>query len=41
MVADANAANSDGELNATLHTIYRSFGDVRSTDEVLAAIGSG
>ncbi|MFW2334236.1 isochorismatase family protein [Ilumatobacter sp.] len=40
MVADANAANSDDELNATLHTVYRSFGDVRSTDEVLDAIAS-
>ena len=35
MVADANAAIRDEDLNATLHTIYRSFGDVRPTDEVL------
>lgn len=41
MVADANAANTDDELNATLHTVYRSFGDVRSADDVLAAIGGG
>lgn len=33
MVADANAAKCDQDLNATLHTIYRSFGDVRTTDE--------
>lgn len=29
MVADANAAVCDRDLNSTLHTIYRSFGDVR------------
>lgn len=34
MVADANAAARDHDLNATLHTIYRSFGDVRSTAEI-------
>ncbi|MGA5037130.1 isochorismatase family protein [Streptomyces capoamus] len=39
MVADANAARSDQEHNATLHTIYRSFGDVRTTDEVVELIG--
>ncbi len=39
MVADANAALTDADLNATLHTFYRSFGDVRSTDELLALIG--
>lgn len=39
MVADANAAGTDAELNATLHTVYRSFGDVRPTDEVLGLIG--
>ncbi len=39
MVADANAARRDQDLNATLHTIYRSFGDVRPTSEVLALIG--
>jgi nicotinamidase-related amidase len=38
MVADANAARRDSELNATLHTIYRSFGDVRPTGEVLDMI---
>lgn len=40
MVADANAARCDRDLNATLHTIYRSFGDVRPTGEVLGMIDS-
>jgi nicotinamidase-related amidase len=40
MVADANAAMRDQDHNATLHTIYRSFGDVRSTAEVIAMIES-
>lgn len=39
MVADANAAVRDQDLNATLHTIYRSFGDVRPTGEVLRLLG--
>ncbi|GAA2434550.1 cysteine hydrolase [Actinomadura vinacea] len=38
MVADANAARCDRDHNATLHTIYRSFGDVRPTADVLAMI---
>ncbi|MFC4908515.1 isochorismatase family protein [Actinomadura gamaensis] len=38
MVADANAARRDDEHNATLHTFYRSFGDVRSTEDVLDMI---
>jgi nicotinamidase-related amidase len=38
MVADANAARRDQDLNATLHTIYRSYGDVRSTADVVALI---
>jgi nicotinamidase-related amidase len=38
MVADANAARRDQDHNATLHTIYRSFGDVRSTAEVIGMI---
>ena len=38
MVADGNAARCDGDLNATLHTVYRSFGDVRSTAELLALL---
>lgn len=39
MVADANAARRDQDHNATLHTVYRTFGDVRPTTEVLALIG--
>ena len=38
MVADANAAVRDQDLNATLHTIYRSFGDVRPTDDLIAML---
>lgn len=38
MVADANAAVSDQSHNATLHTIYRSFGDVRPTEEIIGLI---
>ena len=40
MVADANAAARDEDLNATLHTVYRSFGDVRPTDEVLGLLSA-
>ena len=39
VVADANAARRDEDHNATLHTVYRSFGDVRPTSEVLGLIG--
>ena len=35
MVADANAARRDADHNAALHNIYRSFGDVRPTAEVI------
>lgn len=38
MVADANAARRDQDLNATLHTIYRSYGDVRSTSDLIKMI---
>lgn len=38
LAADANAARTDAEHNATLHTIYRSFGDVRPTAEILDLI---
>lgn len=41
MVADANAARRDRDLNATLHTIYRTFGDVRPTADVLKLIAAG
>jgi len=34
LVADATAAVTDDMLNATLRTVYRSFGDVRSATEV-------
>jgi ureidoacrylate peracid hydrolase len=38
MVSDANAAMSDEEHNATLANVAVRFGDVRSTDEVLALL---
>lgn len=38
MIADANAARRDEDLNATLYTIYRSYGDVRSTEDVITLI---
>ena len=38
VVADANAAMRDQDLNASLHTIYRTFDDVRPTCEVLALV---
>lgn len=40
MIADANAARRDQDHNATLYTIYRSFGDVRPTSEVLGLINA-
>lgn len=36
MVSDANATRTDEEHNATLATVAILFGDVRSTDEVVA-----
>jgi nicotinamidase-related amidase len=41
MVADANAARRDQDLNATRYTIYRSFGDVRPTAELLELLAAG
>jgi nicotinamidase-related amidase len=41
LVADACAAVDDRTHNATLHTVYRSFGDVRPTDEVEALLAAG
>lgn len=41
MVADANAAMSDADLNATLRTVYRSFGDVRTVSEIVPLLGNG
>ena len=39
-VSDANAALSDAEHNATLTSILRVFGDVPTTDEVVALISA-
>jgi nicotinamidase-related amidase len=41
MVADANAAVRDQDHNAALHTVYRTFGDVRPTSDVVELIESG
>jgi nicotinamidase-related amidase len=41
MVADANAARRDQDHNGALHNIYRSFGDVRPTAEVLDLVDAG
>lgn len=41
MVADANAARRDQDHNATLYTVYRTFGDVRPTAEVITMIEAG
>ena len=38
MIADANSARRDEDHNATLYTIYRTFGDVRTTDETIGLI---
>lgn len=41
LVADATATGTDEAHNATLRTVYRSFGDVRPTDEILALLDPG
>ena len=41
MLADANAGVSDASHNATLTTIYRSYGDVRPVADVLRMIEIG
>ena len=41
LVADATAGRDDESHNATLTTIYRTFGDVRSTDDVLGLVAAG
>ena len=41
MVADANAALSDDSHNAALATVCELFGDVRTTDEVVALLEAG
>jgi len=38
MIADANAARRDEDHNAALYTVYRSFGDVRSSSDVLGLL---
>lgn len=40
-VSDANAARTDEEHNATLASILQVFGDVLSTDEVIARLHTG
>jgi ureidoacrylate peracid hydrolase len=41
MVSDANAARTDEEHMATLVNFIQTFGDVRSTDEMIALIEAG
>lgn len=41
LVADATAGRNDESHNATLTTIYRTFGDVRSTEDVLGLVAAG
>ena len=41
MLADANAAPTDEMLNATLRTVYRSFGDVRPAGDIARLFTSG
>jgi nicotinamidase-related amidase len=41
LVADACAAMRDQDHNAALHVVYRTYGDVRSTDEVVGLIRAG
>lgn len=41
MVSDANAARSDAEHQAALLTFVASFGDVRTTDDIIALIDAG
>jgi ureidoacrylate peracid hydrolase len=40
MVSDANATRTDDEHVATLLSIAQSFGDIRSTDEVIGLLGT-
>jgi nicotinamidase-related amidase len=41
LVADGCAAMRDEDHNATLHVVYRSYGDVRTTDEVVGLLRTG
>lgn len=38
VVGDGTAARRDQDHNSALHNIYRSFGDVRSTDEIVTLV---
>lgn len=38
LAADACAAGRDQDHNAAIHTIYRSYGDVRPTDEIIQLV---
>ncbi|MGW1736564.1 hypothetical protein [Streptomyces sp. NPDC001937] len=38
MVADANSTGRHQDRNATMHTVYRSFGDVGPTADVLGLV---
>ena len=38
LIADASAARRDEDHNATLYTVYRSFGDVRPTTDIIELI---
>lgn len=40
MVADGNATVSDAAHNATLFTVYRTFGDVRTTADALELVAA-
>jgi ureidoacrylate peracid hydrolase len=39
MVTDGNAAMTDDDHNASLGNFYLTFGDVMSTDQVIACLG--
>ncbi|WP_208321924.1 isochorismatase family protein [Paramicrobacterium chengjingii] len=38
LAADACGASRDQDHNAALHTIYRSYGDVRPTEEIMQLV---
>ena len=40
-VADGNSARRDEDHNSTLYTIYRTYGEVRTTDDVIKLIDAG
>ncbi len=41
MVADANAARSDEEHQSALYNVMRNFGDVRTSDDLIACYTTG